>query len=165
MPKSIPTISSIPELQQWRQAVKSSLVKIPVPKIPWNFSVVSKQGGNYLSWQVVKGADGYIVDVSPTGDFSSATVFSSVKLRGNQNITYFHTVPTVQGAAPVKQFYRVRATSGSTQQPQAVEGLNSGVISSTAIAPNDTTTASSTGRDNATTDKTQAQTSSRYKTY
>jgi len=153
---NIPVLTDFPGLAQWRQALQNSVKSVATPKIPWNFAVQNKQGGNYLTWQSVSGADGYIVDVSTSGDFSSGT--TSVTLQGNANTAYFDTVPTAQGATPALRYYRVRATAGTTNQPQSVQGVASGVVSSQAIPPNDTTTASTTTLDTSTTDGTQATT-------
>jgi hypothetical protein len=154
--RTIPTISSLPELAQWRHALKNSIKSVAAPMIPWNFQVTSKQGGNFLTWTSVKGADGYEVDVSTTGDFS--TNITTIPLRSSVQTSYFDSVPTAQGGAPATRWYQVRATSGTVSQPHSVKGLNSGVISSNAIAPNDTTTASTTGSDGTTNDGGQSRT-------
>lgn len=153
---NIPVLTDYPGLAQWRQALQNSTKSVATPRIPWNFQVANKQGGNYLTWQSVSGADGYVVDISSSGDFSTGV--TSITLPGNDNTAYFHTVPTAQGATPAVMYYRIRATAGTTNQPQSVQGLNTGVISSQAIAPNDTTTASTTGLDVTTTDGTQTGT-------
>lgn len=153
---SIPSITSIPGLVQWRNALTASTATVAPPRIPWNFAVASQQGGNYLTWQQVKTADGYIVDISTSGDFSTGV--TSVSLPGNQNTAYFDTTPTASGATPAARYYRVRATAGTTQQPQSVSGQVSGVISSTAIPPNNTTTPSTTTLDTTTSDNSQATT-------
>lgn len=153
---AIPIINTLPGLQQWQQALQSATKGVLTPRIPWNFTVTSKQGGNYLTWQSVSGADGYIVDISQNGDFSTGII--SINLPGNNNTAYFDTVPTAAGATPAIRYYRVRATAGTVQQPQSVQGLTTGVISSTAIPPNNTTTASTTTMDTTTNDQTQTGT-------
>lgn len=152
----IPVITTLPGLDQWRNALQNSVKGVATPRVPWNFTVVNKQGGNYLTWQAVPNADGYIVDVSTNGDFSTGA--TSVNLAGNANTAYFDTVPTSNGATPGIRYYRVRATSGTAQQPQLVSGISTGVVSSTALAPNDTTTSPTTTRDTSTNDGTQAGT-------
>jgi hypothetical protein len=154
---NIPVIADFPGLARWRQGIQEGVVSVATPKIPWNFQVSSQQGGNLLSWQAVDSADGYIVEISTTADFSTGT--SIKQLPGNQNINYFDTVPTANGVAPGQRWYRVCATAGTVNRPQSVEGLFSGIVASTAIAPNDTVTAPSTARDTTTNDKLQVGTS------
>lgn len=153
---AIPVLTALPGIEEWRQALNKRL-KVPLtPKVPWNFKVSNKQGGNYLTWDTVKGADGYIVSISLTGDFSTGV--DEHKLPGNQAVSFFDSVPTSGGAAPAARFYTVRATSGTVSNPQSVQGLSTGVVSSTALAPNDTTTASTTSLDNTTNDFIQSRT-------
>lgn len=156
MPNALPVISTLPGMEQYRQVLNEALKSPAVPKVPWNFTVVSRQGGNYLTWQQVAGADGYIVSVSLNGDFS--TKITAVPLMGAQNTAYFDTVPTSGGAAPAKRYYKVNATSGTATLPQSVQGIATGVVSSTAIAPNDTTTAPTSKSDTTTTDSRQSNT-------
>lgn len=158
MSQSLPIITGIPGIQQWQQVLKTVNASPQTPKIPWQFKVKNQQGGNYLTWQAVTGADGYIVDISANGDFS--TTLSSKNLLGNNNITLFDSIPTSNGATPAIRYYRVRATAGTVSQPQSVSGLPTGVLSSTAIAPNDTTTSPTTSSDSTTSDRHQAGTGS-----
>lgn len=158
MANAIPTINSLPGLELWRKALNDRITTVLTPKVPWNFKVSNKQGGNYLTWDVVKGADGYIVSISLTGDFSTGV--DEHKLPGNQAISFFDSAPTSGGAAPAIRYYTVTATAGTVSNPQSVRGIASGVISSTAIAPNDTVTASATKLDTTTTDAIQARTAS-----
>jgi hypothetical protein len=152
---ALPPVPSISGLEQWRQQLKLSAPIPSTPKIPWNFTVVTKQGGNYLTWQTVNGADGYIVDVSLNGDFSTGV--TSVTLMGNANTAYFDSVPTAKGLPPPIRYYRVRATAGTSTNPQSVEGLNTSVLSAHAIAPNDTVTNSVSVTDSGTSDSSQTQ--------
>lgn len=156
MAQTVAVISNLPGLEQWRQALNTVVKGVLAPRIPWNFQVTNKQGGNYLTWQEVSGADGYVVEVSTNGDFSTGT--TQVKLHGNANVAYFDSVPTSGGVSPAIRYYRIWATAGTTTEPQSVNGLPTGVISSTAIAPNDTTTTSTTGSDTTTTDRSQSGT-------
>lgn len=142
---TIPTISNLsdPAQQHILQRALIKATKTPVaPPIPLNFQVTNKQGGNYLTWMAMNRpgnpADGYIVEISTNGDFSTGAI--AVTLKGAENSAYFDTVPTAQGAAPAIRYYRVHCTAGTISQPQSVTGRSSGVISSTAISPNDTTT-------------------------
>lgn len=153
---AIPVLTALPGIEEWRQALNKRL-KVPLaPKVPWQFKVSNKQGGNYLTWDVVKGADGYIVSVSSNGDFSTGV--DEHKLPGNQAVSFFDSVPTSGGAAPAARFYTVRATSGTVSNPQSVQGIATGVVSSTALAPNDTTAPSTTALDTTTNDSIQSRT-------
>lgn len=152
--RTIPVITSIPELTQWRTALKKKIKKVVAPAVPWNFQVVSKQGGNYLTWAAVTDADGYEVDISTSGDFVSDVV--TVSLTSPSQTAYFDSTPTSNGATPAARSYRVRATAGTITEPHSVKGINSGAVRSTAIAPNDTVTAPTTTADTTTTDRTQA---------
>jgi len=142
---TIPTITTIPGLAQWQAGLRQTLFSPTSPPIPANFAVASKQGGNYLTWSAVKGADGYQVEISSTGDFS--VLLTAHLLPGNNANAHFDTVPTSTGTAPTVRYYRVRATAGTVKNPQNVLGKPTSVLSSTAIAPNDTATASVTGTD------------------
>lgn len=143
--RTIPTISNIPQLAQWQTGLRANL-KIPTsPPVPANLTISSKQGGNYLTWSKMKGADGYELDVSTDGNF--ATVLTTISLTGSQNIAYFDSVPTNGGATPAKRYYRLRCTAGTVARPQITKGKNSSVVSATAISPDDKVTVSSTSRD------------------
>jgi hypothetical protein len=143
---AIPTISNLSDpVQQavWQRALTKATKPPVTPPVPLNFMVTSKQGGNYLTWLAMKqagnAADGYILEISTNGDFSAGA--QTVILKGAENTAYFDTVPTAQGATPQTRYYRVHCTAGTIAQPQSVTGRPTGVISSTAISPNDTTTA------------------------
>lgn len=148
---TIPVISTIPALAQWQAGLRQTLKTAIAPPVVANFSVASKQGGNYLTWAVMKAADGYQVEISSAGDFS--TLLTSIQLPGNSSTAYFDTVPTSAGGAPAIRYYRVRATAGTTKAPQSVLGKPTSVLSSTAIAPNDTVTASTSKVDTSNLDK------------
>ena len=144
--RTIPVISSLPQLAQWQASIRGNLKQPVPPPVPANVAVASRQGGNYITWSAVTGADGYRIHVSETGDFSVVlTVFS---LPSQQSTAYFDTVPTSKGAAPVTRYYRVNATAGTQSQPQSVQGKSSGTVSSKAISPNDTATNPTTVLDN-----------------
>lgn len=155
--RGIPVINNLPEFQQWRNALKDSSTSVPTPKAPWNLTVSSQQGGNYVTWQVVTGADGYILNVSTDGNFNPNNPnLTSIRLPGGQNISRFDSTPTAQGATPAKRYYQVAATAGTTNNPQSVVGPFTTVVSQTAIPPNNVVTASTTNRDLGTTDKIQS---------
>lgn len=149
---AIPVISTLPELQLWRASLKNTLRKVAAPTIPWNFQGVTKQGGNYLTWTPVKGADGYEIDIATSADFSALIQLKT--FNSQTDAAYFDSVPTQTGAAPAARYYRIRATSGTIAQPHSIKGRSSGAVGPlVAIAPNDTTTASSSSGDNSTSDK------------
>lgn len=142
---TIPTISTLPGLDLWKANLRNTLRVPAAAPIPANVTIASKQGGNYITWSAMNSADGYRVDVSETGDFS--VLLTSVMLTGNQATAYFDSVPTSAGGAPKKRYYQVRSTAGTIQNPHTVVGKPSASVNSTAIAPNDTVTASTTVRD------------------
>lgn len=143
--RTIPTIASLPQLAQWQAGLRQTIKQIASPPIPANVSVTSKQGGNYITWAAMTGADGYQVQISEDGDF--AKLLSVVQLPSAQAIAYFDSVPTSGGAAPKKRYYRVAATSGTIANPQSTVGKPSSTVSATAISPNDTVTVPATSRD------------------
>lgn len=153
MAKNLPVIPGL-GFQQWRQALGPSLRRLTAPIIPWNFTGTTKQGGNYLTWSAVNGADGYELQVAASGDFLTNPVIH--QLPGNNNISYFDSVPTTQGATPPQRWYRVRATAGTLTLPQSSKGRWSGAVALTAIAPSNTTTASTTLVDTTTTDQSNS---------
>jgi hypothetical protein len=156
----LPTISNtgllIQFLQQWQKQINKLGLNIITPQIPWNFKVESKQGGNQLSWNKVPVGDGYEVLMSNTGDFSTGANIITIP---NVSFTsYFDPVSTSGGATPAIRYYQVRATNGTPAQPHVVKGNPTQALSSTAIAPNDTATASTSSIDTSTNDDSQANT-------
>lgn len=154
MAKNLPVIPGL-GFQQWRAALSPSLRRLTAPIIPWNFTGTTKQGGNYLTWSAVNGADGYEVQVAATGDFATNPVIH--QLPGNNNISYFDSVPTQQGQTPPQRWYRVRATSGTLTLPQQAKGNWSGAIALTAIAPSNVGTPSASTSDTTTTDQSNSK--------
>ena len=155
-----PTIDNtgllIQYLQQWQTTLNKLNLNIQTPQIPWNFQVKSQQGGNQLSWGKVPVGDGYEVLISNNGDFSTGITIATIP---NVSMTsYFDPVSTANGATPAKRYYQLRATNGTAQQPHTVKGNVTGTLSSTAIAPNDTTTSPVVNQDTSTSDSTQGQT-------
>src|SRR5262245_34723385 len=143
--RTIPVISSLPELTQWQAGLRGGLKIAVAPPVVANLRVSTKQGGNFLEWSPITGAHGYRVEVSEDGDFS--TILTSINLVGNQAVTWFDTVGTSSGTAPTKRYYRVSATSGTVRNPQSTQGKPSGVVGASAIAPNDVVTAPATSVD------------------
>lgn len=162
---SLPPITNdaqiIQVLNTWRNKLSGQLKKTTTPAIPWNFSLATKQGGNLISWTAVKGADGYELNISITGDFTDAQV---INMPSGLQENYFDSAGVTGGATPTKRFYKIRATAGTNSQPQSVKGPFSGAVSGTAIAPNDIGTASSSSADTTTTDSSQTQ-AGRYHNY
>jgi hypothetical protein len=144
--RTIPVIASLPQLAQWQTGIRAGLKIVVAPPVPANFTLVTKQGGNYLQWAATKGADGYLVEVASAGDFSN--IFTSHLLKGQQSVAYFDTAPTATGTAPATRYYRVSGTGGTVTKPQSITGRPSAVLSGKAIAPNDTVTGSTSARDN-----------------
>lgn len=129
---SLPTIHSANEaprkLKIWQQQLNPVVNQPKAPRTPFNFQASGGAAGvlgNQLSWDRVQGADGYQIQMSSTGDFSSAQVIAT--LTSPVATSYFDN--TVQSA--VKRYYRIRSTSGTTNQPQSVQGIWSAPISQT----------------------------------
>lgn len=155
----IPVITTeeglLERLNQWQRELKGLSKKVFTPKIPWNFTVVSKQGGNQLSWAEVDEGDGYIIEYSTSEDFTSPV---TILIADKTQTQYFDQVATSGGVAPARRCYRMYATAGSDVKPQSVKGNYTQIVCATAIAPNDTVTASTTVADNGTSDSDQAMT-------
>jgi hypothetical protein len=87
-------------LAQLLPVLKPIAVQQVPPRTPFNLRVTGGAAGNALAWENVPAADGYEVQMSETGDFSSApTVFSG-------NATAFADVHTTIGT---KRWYRIRS--------------------------------------------------------
>lgn len=136
---SLPTINSldqaVSQLKVWQQSL-NQVVSIPkAPRTPFNFQAAGAAAGVTgipLSWEQVSGADGYEIQMSQTGDFSSAGIIAT--LPSPAATSYFdNTIST--GA---KRYYRIRATSGTTNQPQSVKGIWSAPITQTSGSPTTT---------------------------
>lgn len=129
---ALPTIHSANEaprkLKIWQQQL-NPVVNQPKPAAtPFNFQAAGGASGVLgisLSWNRVPGADGYQIQMSPTGDFSSAAIIAT--LTSPVATSYFDN--TVQSS--VTRYYRIRSTSGTTNQPQSVQGIWSAPISQT----------------------------------
>lgn len=129
MSNALPTIttleSAIPYLKIWQQRLNPLLnVALPV-RCPFNFNVTGATGtsGLTLNWESVKGADGYRIYFSTTGDFSSSTLLTVIT---NAAQTSFYDN---MGASGVKRWYRISATSGTVTAPQSFESVLSAPIS------------------------------------
>lgn len=129
---SLPSINSLqqllPTLKIWQQTINPSVNAPTPPRTPFNFRAIggaSGATGVTLNWELVRGADGYQVQSSPTGDFSNASIVAT--LNSAAAISWFDS--TI--ASGVKRYYRIRATTGTVNQPQSVFGVWSAPISST----------------------------------
>ena len=156
MAVNLPAASSyqalLQTLQTWRTTLGQVLNSASVPSIPWNFRLTQIRGGLQLDWAAVKGADGYQLLRSATGDMSSPTV---IVLGSPQQTTYVDTF-----ANPTKMYYKIQATAGTQSQPHSVIGNPSGVVSGTSIDASNTTTTPTTVYDNTTNQKSQTKGSS-----
>lgn len=127
----LPTIHSakeFPKLKIWQQSLNRVIDQPKAPRTPFNFQASGGAAGvlgNSLSWDRVLGADGYQIQMSQTGDFSFAAVIAT--LTSPVATSYFDN--TVSSS--VKRYYRIRATAGTTNQPQSVQGIWSAPISQT----------------------------------
>ena len=132
MPTSLPTITSLQGLfaglAQWQQAL-NPVITAPVPvRPPFNFTAAGGAAGATgisLTWERVAGADGYQLQRSATGDFSSATTIATLR---SPVATSFFDSTVVTGT---KYYYRVSSTAGTIQQPQSINGAWSSPISAT----------------------------------
>lgn len=141
---SLPTIMrgvDIPRLlKTWQTKLAQAVQQqINSPRAPWNFKATSARGGIQLAWSPVDGADGYQIIRSSSGDLSNPD--ATYNLPGQQQNSYFDALPTSQSVPTLKKYYKIRATSGTSSNPQTVFGVFSGIVSQTSIATNDTTTA------------------------
>ena len=129
---SLPTITSLeqmlPALKIWQQKLNSVLNSPVAPHAPFNFAAsggATGATGITLSWAIVKGADGYELQFSTNGNFSTAAI---IGILGRIDATSFFDSTTVTS---VKRYYRVRATAGTKNQPHSVKGAWSAPISVT----------------------------------
>lgn len=128
---SLPAITSmeqlLPALQIWRQTIQPAISTPSPPRSPFNFRATSGSGsvGIVLNWDLVSGADGYIIQTSPNGDFSNATTLAQIS-NGAQT-SFFDNTP----ATGTKKYYKIASTAGTISQPQSVTGIYSAPISIT----------------------------------
>jgi hypothetical protein len=129
---SLPTITSLeqvlPTLKIWQQRI-NPVVNTPVPPhAPFNVSASGGAAGATgitVGWGIVKGSDGYEVQMSTNGNFESAVI---IALLTNPAATSYFDSTTVTS---VKRYYRVRATAGTANQPHSVKGIWSAAINAT----------------------------------
>lgn len=147
MGNSLPSINSlehaIPTLKIWQQRL-NTLTRAPVPlRTPFNFRAAGGTTGATgitLSWEVVKGSDGYEVQSSPTGDFSNAPIIAT--LTSQVATSFFDST----GATAVKRYYRIRTTTGTNSAPRTVKSQWTAPINATSgsgVTTYDSTSATS----------------------
>jgi len=123
MPQSLPIVYSlaelIPTLKVWQQSLNLPLRLPQLPRIPFNFRATSGPAGTLiitLRWERVVGSDGYQLQSSMNGDFSSVNVAPILAtIRGSEAIIWVDS-PGIS----TKRWYRIRATAGTASQPQSV---------------------------------------------
>lgn len=136
---SLPTINTldraVSQLKVWQQSLNPVLATPKAARTPFNFQAAGGATGVLgitLSWEAVPGADGYEVQMSPTGDFSTAVTI--VNLTSAAATSFYDNTAT----SAVKRYYRIRSTSGTTSQPHSVPGIWSAPISQTSGSGNTT---------------------------
>lgn len=128
---TLPAIESndqiISTLRLWRQQLNPVVNQPSRRRTPFNFRASSVAGalGILLSWENVRGADGYTIYYSANGDFSARSVL--ITLKDSAQISYFDNI----GTSGVKRYYRIASTAGTVNQPQSVIGIQSATISQT----------------------------------
>lgn len=120
---SLPGINSLqellPTLKIWQQRMNTVIDTPVAPRSPFNFQAVGGvvgATGITLSWEIVKGADGYEIQSSPTGDFSTAPIIAA--LTSPVATSWFDSTITTG----VKRYYRIRSTVGTTNAPHTIKG-------------------------------------------
>lgn len=115
----IPSVARA-HLAQLLPVLKPIAVRPVPPRTPWNFRATANSSGNALSWESVPGADGYELQMTTNGDFSTAsTVFAGAA-----------TTFTDAVASGTKRWYRVRPFA-RTRQDEIVPGTWSAPLIST----------------------------------
>lgn len=108
-------------LQQLLPALKRNNVQPVQPRPPFNLRVKGATTGNAVSWETVPGADGYELQASSNGDFSTAPLISSGAATAYTDVV----------GSGTKKWYRVRSTSGTPSQPNLIKGNWSAPVIST----------------------------------
>jgi hypothetical protein len=127
---TLPQINSLeellPALKIWQQTLNPVISTPPIPRSPFNFHATGGAAGAIgitLNWEQVSGADGYQIQSSTTGDFSTAPIVATLS---SISATSFFDNTVVTG---VKKYYRIRSTSGTLSNPQSVQGVWTSPIS------------------------------------
>lgn len=130
----LPTIHDprqlIPYLKRWQRQLAPSVQRAIPPRVPFNFRATSGAVGTtqiVLDWEQVKGADGYEIQYSPSGDFSNAV---SISVQNERQVSYVDDI----GTTAVLRYYRIRATAGTHDHKQQGKSRWSAPISVTSGA-------------------------------
>jgi len=129
---ALPTITTLqallPSLKIWQQKIQPALGNVPVPRCPFNFRASGGPTGTtfvVLNWEQVSGTDGYEIQASSTGDFSTATTIATFK----SPVATAYVDSTV--TTGVQKWYRIRSTAGTLAKPQSVTSVWSAPVSNT----------------------------------
>jgi len=129
---ALPTITTLqallPSLKIWQQKIQPVLGNVPTPRCPFNFRATGGPTGTtfvVLNWEEVSGTDGYEIQASSTGDFSTATTIATFK---SPVATSWVDTTITTG---VQRWYRIRSTAGTLAKPQSVFSVWSAPITST----------------------------------
>jgi len=118
MPTNLPTITNPGQMMQllkiWQQRLNPVVARPQPVRPPFNLSANSPANttGILLTWEPVRGADGYIIYASNNGDFSGASVLATIASPAGTSFFDKYATGT--------RFYRIASTSGTVSQPQSV---------------------------------------------
>lgn len=110
----------LPILKIWQQAINPVVAAPLPPRSPFNFHAIGGAAGATgitLRWEPVAKADGYEIQSTTNGDFSTAITIATLS---SSVATGFFDSTIVTG---VKRYYRIRSTSGTLAMPQSVKGI------------------------------------------
>lgn len=134
-PKALPTIMTPAQMPQLLKTWQKKLAPgqrsgVAAPAAPANFTAAAQYGGVLLTWNPAPGSsvDGYILQKSYTGDFSTNTI--TIPLTDPQANSYFD--PQNAGHS-VMVFYRLMATAGSEKNPHSVIGESTATLSAQSL--------------------------------
>ena len=138
MPTKLPTIARNADLliglKVWQRTLSPNLIRPRSFRPPFNFraSTPTATGtGITLDWSTVRGADGYEIQRSSNGDFS--TGYTIIVIYSGRQESHFDSL----GATGTQRWYRIRATGGNALAKHSIKGAWSSVIKATS---NDGTT-------------------------
>src|SRR4029077_5168258 len=131
LPALVSLEQSLPILKQWQQQANDALALPAAARPPFTLQARGNGTQIILSWEVVQGADGYELQTSSNGDFSTVTNILSLK---GANTTGFTDASLVPGATRCS---RSRSPAGADNNPQVVKGQWSAPVqtSSTVTTP------------------------------